>query len=60
MDPQKPMQQGQIYRYTLSRDQIQAFVNSLHEAQADMLEELVQREQSRGFPQVQTILDRFQ
>lgn len=60
MDPQKPMQQGQIYRYTLSRDQIQAFVNSLHEAQADMLEQLVAREESQGFPQVQSILNRFQ
>lgn len=55
MDPKKDY----TIRYTLRRDQIQDFVNSLHSMQADMLEELVAREQVQGFPQVQQILKSF-
>ena len=60
MDPKKPLPEDYVIRYTLRQDQIQAFVNALHETQANMLEEVVEREQSKGFPQVQQILSRFQ
>jgi len=44
-------------RYTLPRADIQAFVNSLHDMQADMIEECVAREQQKGFPKVKELLD---
>lgn len=60
MDPKKPTSQDYVIRYTLKPSEIQDFVNALHNTQADMLEQLVEREESRGFPQVQQILQRFQ
>ena len=54
MDPKNPKE------YTILPEQIQAFVNALHETQANMLEEVVAREQAHGFPQVQEILAKFQ
>lgn len=55
MDPKKPY----VIRYTLSKDQIQDFVNGLHDMQAGMLEELVKRAQAQGFPQVKELLKLF-
>jgi len=58
MDP-KPKASEYTFRYTINPSQIMDFVGALHNAQADMIEELVVREQAQGFPQVQQILERF-
>lgn len=44
-------------RYTMKQADVQAFVAELHAIQSDMIEELVAREQRKGFPQVKEILD---
>ena len=44
-------------RYTMKREDIQAFVSELHSIQADMIEECVAREERKGFPQVRELLD---
>jgi len=43
-------------RYTMKREDLMTFVSGLHDIQADMIEELVQAEEAKGFPQVQPIL----
>lgn len=48
---------GRVIRYTLRKDQIQDFVNGLHEIQADMIEAAVAMEEAKGFPKVKEILD---
>ena len=50
---------GRVIRYTLPRDQIQAFVNELHEMQHDMIEAAVKTEEAKGFPKVKEILDQI-
>lgn len=44
-------------RYTMKREDIKDFVAELHSIQADMIEELVIREERKGFPQVKKLLD---
>jgi len=43
-------------KYVMKRKDIMSFVSGLHDMQADMIEELVQREERKGFPQVQEVL----
>ena len=47
---------GRVIRYTLRQDQIQDFVNGLHEMQADMIEAAVAQEEAKGFPKVKELL----
>lgn len=39
-------------KYIMKRKDIMTFVSGLHDMQADMIEELVKREEAKGFPQV--------
>lgn len=57
MNPDYTPKQPYVIRYTMKRQDIQAFVNELHSIQSDMIEELVAREERKGFPQVKAILD---
>jgi hypothetical protein len=43
-------------KYIMKRQDIMSFVSGLHDLQADMIEELVKREERKGFPQVQEFL----
>jgi hypothetical protein len=43
-------------KYVMKRQDIMSFVSGLHDLQADMIEELVRREERKGFPQVQEVL----
>jgi hypothetical protein len=43
-------------KYIMKRKDIMTFVSGLHNMQADMIEELVRREEAKGFPQVQEVL----
>jgi hypothetical protein len=43
-------------KYVMKRQDIMSFVSGLHDLQADMIEELVKREERKGFPQVQEVL----
>ena len=43
-------------KYIMKRKDIMTFVSGLHDIQADMIEELVRREERKGFPQVQEVL----
>ena len=43
-------------KYVMKRKDIMSFVSGLHDMQADMIEELVKREERKGFPQVQEVL----
>ena len=43
-------------KYIMKRKDIMTFVSGLHDMQADMIEELVKREERKGFPQVQEAL----
>jgi hypothetical protein len=43
-------------KYIMKRQDIMSFVSGLHDLQADMIEELVKREERKGFPQVQEVL----
>jgi hypothetical protein len=43
-------------KYIMKRKDIMSFVSGLHDMQADMIEELVKREERKGFPQVQEAL----
>jgi hypothetical protein len=43
-------------KYIMKRKDIMTFVSGLHDLQADMIEELVRREEAKGFPQVQEVL----
>ncbi len=43
-------------KYIMKRQDIMSFVSGLHDLQADMIEELVKREERKGFPQVQEAL----
>jgi hypothetical protein len=43
-------------KYVMKRKDIMTFVSGLHDMQADMIEELVKREERKGFPQVQEVL----
>jgi len=43
-------------KYVMKRQDIMTFVSGLHDLQADMIEELVKREERKGFPQVQEVL----
>jgi hypothetical protein len=43
-------------KYIMKRQDIMTFVSGLHDLQADMIEELVKREERKGFPQVQEAL----
>ncbi len=43
-------------KYVMKRKDIMTFVSGLHDMQADMIEELVRREEAKGFPQVQEVL----
>jgi hypothetical protein len=38
-------------KYVMKREDIMTFVSGLHDIQADMIEELVRREEAKGFPQ---------
>lgn len=58
MEP-KPKASEYTVRYSIKPNQIMDFVAGLHNMQADMIEELVEREQAQDFPQVQQILERF-
>jgi hypothetical protein len=44
-------------KYIMKRKDIMSFVSGLHDLQADMIEELVRREEAKGFPQVQQVLN---
>jgi hypothetical protein len=43
-------------KYVMKRKDIMTFVSGLHDMQADMIEELVRREEAKGFPKVQEVL----
>lgn len=56
MDYSKEPKKIMGLRYIMKRKDIMSFVSGLHDMQADMIEELVKREERKGFPQVQEIL----
>ena len=43
-------------KYIMKRKDIMTFVSGLHDMQADMIEELVRREERKGFPQAMDAL----
>lgn len=55
MNPNDPKPLYTI-RYTMKKEDIMTFVSGLHDIQADMIEELVAREEVKGFPQIQSVL----
>lgn len=56
MDYSKEPKKIMGLKYIMKRKDIMSFISGLHNMQADMIEELVQREERKGFPQVQEIL----
>lgn len=54
MEPNK--QHLYTIRYTMKRQDLDAFLNGLHEMQMDMIETVVDSKQRQGFPEAQTVL----
>lgn len=53
MEPKK----YNLFKMTLTRDQIMTFVSGLHEIQEDMLEASVKLKERDGFPEATEIID---
>ena len=60
MKPNRKVDPKEFYsniRMTLNKKDIMTFVSGLHDLQSDMIEELVKRKETQGFPEATAVIN---